>query len=128
MRSILRAILAVLLLLGGGAGDWTPAGISAGTHESCCCGTPARAEDRCACPKPEDNRGSTRSLCAERSATVASPAARRTLGARRIEPRPEPATWAEAAEVPGTTASSGFEHGRDPDLGRHLARLSTFRI
>jgi hypothetical protein len=125
VRSILRAILAVLLLLGGGAGDWAPAGTS---HESCCCGTPARVEDRCPCPKPEDNRGSTRSLCAERSASVASPAARRTLGARRIEPRPEPATWAEAAEAPGTAASLGFEHGRDPDLGRHLARLSTFRI
>jgi hypothetical protein len=45
-----------------------------------------------------------------------------------MEPRPEPATWAETAEAHGTAASFGFEHGRDPDLGRHLAHLSTFRI
>lgn len=127
VRSILRAILAIALLLGSGAGDWLPA---AQAHESCCCGTPASMEDGCPCPKPEGNRTPLRGSCAEQQTVVAPQAAGRQAAQsqRRIEPRPEPARWAlaqagEASSVPGT-----HEGGRDPDLGRHLARLGTFRI
>ena len=126
MRSILRAILTVVLLLGGGAGDWASAPVQ--THESCCCGTPAGGEDRCPCPKPEGTRTPSRSNCTDRAAAVASLAVRRTQGDRRIEPRPEPATWAKASEDLESNASFTPAQGRDPDLGRHLARLSSFRI
>lgn len=127
MRSILRAILTIALLLGGGAGDWAP--VNAQPHESCCCGTPAGGEDRCPCPKPEGNRAPSRSLCAERAASVASLAVRQIQRERRAEPRPEPATWAKASDDLGSNESSiTHAQGRDPDLGRHLARLSTFRI
>ena len=47
MRSILRAILSVALLLGSGVADWAPGSTQMGTqsHESCCCcGIPAGAE------------------------------------------------------------------------------------
>jgi hypothetical protein len=123
---ILRAILTIVLLLGGGVGDWAP--VNAQTHESCCCGTPTGVEDRCPCPKPEGNRAPSRSLCAERAVSVASLAIRRTQRERRVEPRPEPAAWAKSSADP--TSSEPFPHvqGRDPDLGRHLARLGTFRI
>jgi hypothetical protein len=59
---------------------------------------------------------------------VASLAIRRTQGERRTEPRPEPATWAQAMDVRELSGFPEAECGRDPDLGRHLARLSTFRI
>jgi hypothetical protein len=126
VRSILRAILTIVLLLGGGAGDWAPA--NAQTHESCCCGTPAGGEDRCPCPKPEGNRAPSRSLCTERAASVASLAVRRIQVRRRVEPRPEPATWAKTSADPTSIESFPHAQGRDPDLGRHLARLSEFRI
>lgn len=127
VRSILRAILAIALLLGSGAGDWLPA---AQAHESCCCGTPANMEDSCPCPKPEGNRTPLRGACAERRDVVAPQASGRKAaqGQRRMEPRPEPVSWTlalsdEAASMPRT-----HEGGRDPDLGRHLARLGIFRI
>jgi len=128
VRSILRAIFAIALLLGGGGGDWTVA--KSQTHESCCCGTPAGVADSCPCPKPEGNRGSSRSSCSNSPVVVASATVRRSQGQRRIEPRPEPTGWASRSM--DANASSLDTHppvgGRDPDLGRHLARLSTFRI
>jgi hypothetical protein len=130
VRTILRAILAVALLLGGGAGDWTPvqAQVAQG-HEDCCCGPAMGAQDACPCPKPEGSQTPSRSQCAPRVSEVAVVAERRTQGARKVEPRPEPAAWADAtlvaAEATGYIAPSG---GRDPDLGRHLARLETHRI
>ena len=126
VRAILRAILTVALLLGGGIGDWAP--VQAQTHESCCCGMPASAGDSCPCPKPEGNRAPTSNPCSSPTITVASLAARRTQGERRTEPRPEPATWAQAMEVRELSGFPVPERGRDPDLGRHLARLNTFRI
>ena len=126
MRAILRTILAVALLLGSGLSDWAP--VQAQAHESCCCGTPAGTEDSCPCPKPEGSRTPSQSLCQSRILAVTAPAARRAQAERRTEPRPEPATWAQASnvrELPGVPASV---RGRDPDLGRHLAQLSTFRI
>ncbi|MBP1772325.1 MAG: hypothetical protein H6P99_1488 [Holophagaceae bacterium] len=128
MRTILRAILAVALLLGGGAGDWTLAQVAQG-HEACCCGPAMGAEDACPCPKPEGSQTPSRSQCAPRASEAAVVAERRAQGARKVEPRPEPAAWAEATPVAvdatGYRAPSG---GRDPDLGRHLARLETHRI
>jgi len=135
VRMILRAILAAVLLLGGGAGDWAPVQAStAPAHESCCCGMPATSpassgmEDGCPCPKPEGSQTPSRSACAPRATTVAALAARRTSSERKTEPRPEPATWAEAPEAAGSRLSPASTGGRDPDLGRHLAHLATFRI
>lgn len=135
MRLILRAILTVVLLLGSGAGIWAPVQAHE-SHESCCCGAPtgsqpglgAGMEDSCPCPKPEGNRGPASSACTERAAAVAAPTARRAQGERRTEPRPAPATWAQAASSPERTESFPAAEGRDPDLGRHLARLSALRI
>ena len=125
MRSILRAILAIVLLLGSGVADWAPAK----GHESCCCGMPA-PEDRCPCPKPEGSRTPHPNACGERLSVVAVQASlrRASQGQRRTEPRPEPATWATAQEARGLDGTIAPSGGRDPDLGRHLARLNTLRI
>ena len=130
MRTLLRAILSVALLLGSGVTDWAPASAQVGgqAHESCCCGASPGAEDSCPCPKPEGNRNPSPTSCPNRVVAVAVPAARRTLAERRTEPRPEPATWAETFSVRKAPEPSSQERGRDPDLGRHLARLETFRI
>ncbi|WP_243294157.1 hypothetical protein [Geothrix mesophila] len=131
MRTILRTILAVALLLGGVGGDWALAGdrTAAQPHE-CCCGTvPPGMDDPCPCPKPEGNRAPQRGACAERQQVVATQAARRAeQGQRRTEPRPEPTGWDRAASVEAESLPLRAEGGRDPDLGRHLAHLSTFRI
>jgi hypothetical protein len=126
VRSILRAILSLALLFGSGVADWTPASTQA--HESCCCGTPATTEDSCPCPKPEGNRTPSTNVCPTRAISVASLAVRRTQGERRTEPRPEPATWAQALDDREFFGSPAPKRGRDPELGRHLALLSTFRI
>lgn len=124
MRSILRAILAVVLLLGGGVGDWAPVQ----AHHSCCCGMPSGVEDSCPCPKPEGNR-TPRGACSERQAPTVQVVQRQAeQGQRRTEPRPEPATWARATNAASESLALPATRGRDPDLGRHLAHLSTFRI
>ena len=131
LRSLLRAILAVALLLGSGLGDWLPA--QTATHEACCCGMAADANDTCPCPKPENsprNNGGTPTPCAPRGIAAAL-AAPRSAGQlqRRIEPRPEPATWARAASAPSDEQQTvSAPRGREPDLGRHLAGLSLYRI
>jgi hypothetical protein len=134
VRTILRAILAVALLLGGGLAEFAPAPVQTKTccaHESCgcgCCGRPAGAEDRCPCPKPDGSRGPAQSLGLDRAATAQAPDLS-VQGQRRTESRPEPEAWDATAEpsVEGPQ-SGGTGRGRDPDLGRHLARLNTFRI
>jgi hypothetical protein len=126
VRSILRAILAVALLLGGGAGDWAP--VQGQAHESCCCGMAAGAGDGCPCPKPEGNRTPSNNPCSSPTVSVVALALRRTQGERRTESRPEPATWAQALDVRELSGLPPAAPGRDPDLGRHLARLSTLRI
>jgi len=126
VRTILRAILTVALLLGSGLGDWAP--IQTQAHESCCCGMPAGAEDACPCPKPEGNRTPSSTPCSNPTISAITLAVRRTQGERRTEPRPEPATWARALDVRELAGLPIAEPGRDPDLGRHLARLNTFRI
>lgn len=132
MRTILRAILAVALLLGGVGGDWALAEArTAPQPHDCCCGpVPSGMEDPCPCPKPDSNRAPQRGACAERTSVAAAQAAREAeQGQRRTEPRPEPAGWARAASREAITAGPvHVEGGRDPDLGRHLAHLSTFRI
>ncbi|MBK9796691.1 MAG: hypothetical protein IPP58_09370 [Holophagaceae bacterium] len=126
LRLMLRAILAIGLLLGSGAAGWTPA--LADAHESCCCGTLPGAVDRCPCPKPEGNRTPSSNACVKQAVSQAALAVRQAQGQRRVEPRPEPATWARDAARPEPTGLSIPARGRDPDLGRHLARLETFRI
>ena len=125
MRSILRAIFAAVLLLGSLGGDWAPA---TPAHHACCCGTPATHEDTCPCPKPENNR-TPRGTCSERQAPTVQVASRQAeQGQRKTEPRPEPATWARATDTASESLPLPAARGRDPDLGRHLAHLSTFRI
>ena len=126
MRTFLRAILSIALLLGSGVVDWAP--VQGPAHESCCCGTSSGAEDSCPCPKPEGNRGPAQSLCQNRVVAVALAASRCTQGERRAEPRPEPATWADALVICELSGPSAQKRGRDPDLGRHLASLNTLRI
>jgi hypothetical protein len=131
VRNILRAILAFALLLGSGAADWTPGQEPA--HESCCCGTPMGAEDSCPCPKPENgpegNRGSAPGACSERQAVVAVRASQAEQAQRRRESSPVPAGWVASVLVVRAQAGTGLApRGRDPDLGRHLARLNTFLI
>ena len=129
VRLFLRTILAVALLLGSGMSDWMPA--TAGQPHDCCCGTvPAAPQDTCPCPKPEGNRGPQRTTCTERQVVAVAKAARRTeQGQRRREPRPEPTTWV-LAQIIDTTESGFYRlcNARDPDLGRHLARLNALRI
>jgi hypothetical protein len=67
-------------------------------------------------------------MASERQTTVAAPSESQPAGQRRIEPRPEPVGWAVASAAPVSTGFPDSLSGRDPDLGRHLARLSTFRI
>jgi hypothetical protein len=131
VRHILRAILAFALLLGSGAADWTPGQEPA--HEACCCGTPANVEDSCPCPKsengPEGNRTPATSACSARQVVAVARASRAEQAQRRQEASPVPAGWVSSSLVvraeEGTSCS---RRGRDPDLGRHLAQLSTFRI
>jgi len=129
VRLILRAIFAIVLLLGGGAGDWAPASAAALAHHACCCGMPSGVEDSCPCPKPEGNRG-PRGACSERQAPAVQAASRQAEQGqqRRTEPRPEPAGWVRTACTAPEGLALPAARGRDPDLGRHLAHLSTFRI
>ena len=130
MRTILRAILAVALLLGGVGGDWALAGdrTAAQPHECCCGMMPGGMDDPCPCPKPDSNRAPQRGACAERQTPAAQAVREAEQGERRTEPRPEPAGWDRAASVEAESLPLRAEGGRDPDLGRHLAHLSTFRI
>ena len=126
VRFLLRAILSAALLLGSGFGDWAPAEAA----HSCCCGTPAGVEDACPCPRPEGSRGPQRSACAERATAVAVQAASRKSEAspRKAEPGPAPLACATSEGSPVPALLEGAAPGRDPDLGRHLARLRTHRI
>lgn len=126
VRSLLRAILTLMLLIGGGVGDWAPA--QTPEHASCCCGMPAGVEDSCPCPKPEGNRTPSPSRCSDRATAAVAPMARRSQIERRTEPRPEPTTWAQADDSTRGGYLLPQVQGRDPDLTRHLARLNTFRI
>jgi hypothetical protein len=127
VRSILRAILAVMLLLGSGAAGWLP---MTEAHEACCCGTPKGIEDTCPCPSPGGSRGTSRGACTERQVVVAAQVASQSEKAqRRLESRPEPEGWELSRAVSCRETGVVFTvRGRDPDLGRHLARLDTLRI
>lgn len=123
----MRAILAFALLLGGGVSDWTPG--TAAAH-SCCCGEAAGVEDTCPCPKPESNRGPQQTSCQQRAGAVALQAPRRgEQPQRRLEAAPVPADWVATQALARILPEQvSFLGGRDPDLGRHLARLSLIRI
>ncbi len=133
MRTLLRTLLACALLIGGVGLDWAPATGAAESHEACCCGMLPGPHDSCPCPKPETPQGPSQNGCGGRTAPVSTPLAllqRAEQGdTRRSESRPEPAT-VQAAQVaePVDLQPVLPARGRDPDLGRHLARLRFLRI
>lgn len=133
MRTLLRTLLACALLIGGVGLDWAPTAAAAETHATCCCGMVPGPHDTCPCPKPEGPQGPSQSGCGTRTTPVSTPLAllQRAGQAetRRSESRPEPlvplaARVAWSMDVQPVRAGQG----RDPDLGRHLARLSLLRI
>ncbi|HEX9008902.1 MAG TPA: hypothetical protein VF804_00940 [Holophagaceae bacterium] len=133
MRTLLRTLLACALLIGGMGLDWAPAASAAESHETCCCGMLPGPHDTCPCPKPEGPQGPSQNGCGTRTTPVSTPLAllQRAGQAetRRSEPRPEPVAGSEA-QVAGIADVQAVlpARGRDPDLGRHLARLSLLRI
>lgn len=133
MRILLRTLLACALLIGGLGLDWAPAAAAAEAHGTCCCGMLPGPHDTCPCPKPETPQGPSQSGCGTRTTPVSTPLAllQRAGQAetRRSEPRPEPSA-APATRLAGFVEilPVGAGQGRDPDLGRHLARLSLLRI
>jgi hypothetical protein len=92
----------------------------------------ADLDDTCPCPKPENGpqRGGGSRTCGDRASAVVQAAPRRAEQAeRRVEPRPEPATWAQARRHDSLDQQPGqAPRGREPDLGRHLAILGTCLI
>jgi hypothetical protein len=133
LSRLLRTLFAVVLLLGSFGGDW-----ALGQNEqkvaphSCCCGMAQGMEDTCPCPKPEGNRTPANGGACTNRQPVTAPlvaACRAESAQRRIEPRPEPATRISARnEALEAVNDSHSVHGRDPDLGRHLARLGSLLI
>lgn len=130
MRILLRVILSVALLLGGGLGDWSALGATGigQAHEACCCGTPAGLPDTCPCPQPDGNRTPTKTACGERQASVSLLAEQQAPGKRRIEASPVPEGWATAPALRTAKVAPAGPEGRAADLGRHLARLNLLRI
>jgi hypothetical protein len=126
MRSLLRAILIFALLFGSGVADLAP--VQTVPHESCCCGSSAGAEDTCPCPKPEGNSAPSRGTCATRGVVATQALSRIVVAQRRREARPEPKIWVGSKAVSKINGYFSQTRERDPDLQRHLARLSTFRI
>ncbi len=122
MRLLARLLLALALALGAGQGLSLPAEAPA-----CgCCDTPA---EPCPCG-PTTPAPAHRAPCAA-PANVATPA-RNAEAAEAPTPRlQEPSPWPEAGRA-RASADLGVEgaapRGRDPDLGRHLARLRLLRI
>lgn len=134
MRTLLRTLLACALLIGGVGLDWTPATASAPeTHACCCCGMLPGPHDSCPCPKPESPQGPAQNGCGSRTTGVSTPLALLRQAEQgeclRSEPQPAPPALAvvRVEEAPGPH-SARSARGRDPDLGRHLARLSFLRI
>ena len=110
--------------------EWMPGADAAAPHE-CCCGMTAGGEDTCPCPKPERSRTPQPGSCQQRTGAAALHAPRRGEQAeRRVEATtPVPADWtATQPLLRNLPELVSFIGGRDPDLGRHLARLSTIRI
>ena len=133
LRTVLRTLLACALLIGGWGLDWAPTTAAAAeAHGSCCCGMVPGPHDTCPCPKPEGPQGPSQNGCGARSTPLSSPLAvlqRATQGAtRRFEPSPAPFAVLASGNSDEVEGAANGSRGRDPDLGRHLARLSTFRI
>ena len=134
MRTLLRTLLACALLIGGVGLDWAPAA-AAESHEACCCGMLPGPHDTCPCPKPEGPQGPSQNQngCGTRSTPLSTPLGMLQRAGqaetRRSEPRPEPSA-APATRLAGCAGAQPLAagQGRDPDLGRHLARLSLLRI
>lgn len=134
MRPLLRALLAFALLIGGVGLDWAPAAASAAeAHDCCCCGMLPGPHHSCPCQKPEGPQGPSQNGCGGRTAPLSTPLVllqRAEQGEpRRSESRPEPPA-VQVALVAGPADLQPIlpARGRDPDLGRHLARLNLLRI
>ncbi|MDE3033188.1 MAG: hypothetical protein KGI56_05945 [Acidobacteriota bacterium] len=137
MRALLRTLLACALLIGGLGQDWVQVPVSAKAHSPCCCGCcdgmAGGAPDSCPCPRPETPQGPAQNGCGSRSTPLSAPLALLQRAAQGELQRTEPRLAALAAvdrafTVPGTASTGSLPRGRDPDLGRHLARLSLLRI
>ncbi len=122
MRFLSRLLLALALALGAGQGLSLPPEVPA-----CgCCDTPS---EPCPCA-PAAPAPAHRAPCAAPSpapAAVEEVASAKAQDVRAPEARP----WTEAAWAALLDARErqvGGPRGRDPDLGRHLARLRLLRI
>jgi hypothetical protein len=118
MRVLSRLLLALALTFVGGAGFVG----SAAPAEAACC------EDTCPCPCPPPTPARHRPPAAAAPAVPAAPA---PAAARKVEPRTEPrpfAAFVPAPEAHRVVPPLTDGRGRDPDLSRHLARLSLHRI
>ena len=126
MNLFARILLAFALITGAGSA-MVP------RPEAPACGCCDGSMDQCPCGPATPAPGSHRSPCnapAPAPAVAQAPDAREAAPEAEREAQPldgldEPSRpgRSAAAPVPGTEA-----RGRAPDLGRHLARLGTFRI
>lgn len=130
MRILVRSLLACALLFGGLGWSWTPVPVQAAEPHECCCGMVPGPHHDCPCPKPETP---SQNGCGSRTQGATAPLVwlqRAAQGeTRREAPRPLPAAGQRVAGLAADAPSmpiSGW--GRDPDLGRHLARLRLLRI
>lgn len=136
MRSFLRTVLALALLIGGWGLDWVPiAGSTPAPHHCCHCGMLPGPHESCPCQKPEGPQGPSQNGCGgSRSTPISGPLAfleaagqGETLGSEPLPWPPGRIGTPDSCEAEsGAGATTG--HGRDPDLGRHLARLRLLRI
>lgn len=131
MRTLLRTLLACALLIGGVGLDWAPTAAAAESHEACCCGMLPGPHDTCPCPKPEGPQGPAQNGCGTRTTPLTAPQALLRQAeqgeTRRRETTPVPVVL-RMVQVAGHEGVPSVGIGRDPDLGRHLARLSLLRI
>jgi hypothetical protein len=120
VRALSRILLAFALTFVGGTGFLS---LAAPEAASCC-------DEVCPCPPPPPTPTSHR-LPATATAPVAVSASAPAV-ARKTEPRTDSPAFAAFAAGPqapvGTLPPFAEGRGRDPDLGRHLAKLSRHRI
>jgi hypothetical protein len=116
---IARILLAFALILGAGEATPPRPETSACGCDPCPCGAPA--------PSPTSQRlpGQAQALAQPVAAKEESLAKVRE---GRREAKPFDGIGQAIASAPGTPGPDFAARGRDPDLGRHLARLGIFRI
>lgn len=126
MNRFLRILLALSLVLAGGAGALGPATAAEPPAEAMdCCGS------RCPCTPPPGPSGTRLPAGAAAPAAPVAPAEAapaRKAAYREARPIPDAVLALQAREEGGKAEPDGQPRGRDPDLGRHLASLRHFRI